>query len=455
MQNALWLDSLSIHRFDDDGNRRTFRAACNVIPEHCPKCGNTSIYKHGIDTNRYMDTPAYNREVYILVDVQRYRCRAVECRTTFSQPMPEMDGRRQMTRRCVEFIAKQGLQQTYSAVARQVGVHEKTVREICNEDFAARMQARQIKPPLLLGIDELTLHGKNRRRTIFVDIGLRRPLDIIETMSRRQVERWLWALPGREGVQLVAMDMWRPYRDAVHGTMPQAKIVIDKFHVLAPVGLALDRARNRARSVSSTPRRNPRQGKVLLQTSRHRLTPMRQMLLDGILANSPLIAAAWHAKEAFYDIYAAEDREEAECKYDRWRSNIPEIVQPEFGAIIGMVDNWRDEIFRYFEYPLTNAYTEAANGIVKMGNRAGRGYAFNNIRSRALLTKSPRMRECTFCKSEVPASGMKTIEVWHPTWRRDEVIHKPACGNCHYVFYAVIMQSSEGVRRVLSMVKDE
>ena len=52
----------------------------------------------------------------------------------------------QMTRRCVEYIAAQGIQQTCSAVARQVGVHEKTVREICNGDFEARMKARQIKP---------------------------------------------------------------------------------------------------------------------------------------------------------------------------------------------------------------------------------------------------------------------------------------------------------------------
>ena len=74
-------------------------------------------------------------------------------------------------------------------------------------------------------------------------------------------------------------------------------------------------------------------------------------------------------KGAFYDIYAAEDQEEAEHKYDRWRANIPEIIQPDFGPIITMVDNWREEIFRYFQYPITNAYTEGANGIIKVANR--------------------------------------------------------------------------------------
>jgi transposase len=33
-------------------------------------------------------------------------------------------------------------------------------------------------------------------------------------------------------VELVAMDMWRPYKEAVNAVLPQATVVIDKFHVL-------------------------------------------------------------------------------------------------------------------------------------------------------------------------------------------------------------------------------
>lgn len=56
MSNALWLDSLDIGPVEDDGRRRTFSATCNVVPEHCPKCGNIAIYRHGTETNRFMDT---------------------------------------------------------------------------------------------------------------------------------------------------------------------------------------------------------------------------------------------------------------------------------------------------------------------------------------------------------------------------------------------------------------
>lgn len=41
----------------------------------------------------------------------------------------------------------------------------------------------------------------------------------------------------------------------------------------------------------------------------------------------------------------------------------------------------------YFDHsPLTNAYTEALNGLVKTANRLGRGYSFEVLRAKVLET---------------------------------------------------------------------
>lgn len=286
-------------------------------------------------------------------------------------------------------------------------------------------------------------------------VGGRKPLDIIDSMTRKAVDRWLYVLPNREQVQVVTMDMWRPYRDSVRAILPQAKIVVDKFHVIAPVGMALDKVRNRARRGGATPRKNPRTGKVLLQTSRHNLTPMRRMLLDGILANSPLISAAWHAKEAFYDIWEADTRSAAEIAYDKWRAAMPSEIAPEFNPVVGMINNWREEVFAYFDHPVTNAYTEAANGIIKVANRAGRGYEFANIRAKALLRPSPKTRNCEFCKDEYPASSLQKIDLRLPHWDEDEVVVKKACGNCHYVFHTICLPHFAATAAELSTSKSE
>ncbi|MFZ8286734.1 transposase, partial [Staphylococcus aureus] len=40
-----------------------------------------------------------------------------------------------------------------------------------------------------------------------------------------------------------AMDMWTPYRDAVQTVLPDARIVIDKFHVVRMANDALEKVR--------------------------------------------------------------------------------------------------------------------------------------------------------------------------------------------------------------------
>lgn len=46
------------------------------------------------------------------------------------------------------------------------------------------------------------------------------------------VINYLYQIPNRERIHYVAMDMWKPYKDAVNEVLPQAKIVVDKFHVV-------------------------------------------------------------------------------------------------------------------------------------------------------------------------------------------------------------------------------
>ncbi len=54
------------------------------------------------------------------------------------------------------------------------------------------------------------------------------------------------------------------------------------------------------------------------------------------------------------------------------------------------------EIFAYFDHPITNAYTEALNGLVKIMNRNGRGYSFDAIRAKVLYSTLQSVRRPRF-----------------------------------------------------------
>lgn len=424
--NALRLEGWEVVSSRDFGDTTEVSAKYLPLPDTCPKCGVVDrLYRHGTIAVDYVDAP-YRKRTLIHAEVQRLRCR--ECLATFVQPLPDMDTKRRMTKRCVEWIGEQGVPRTYAEIARDLGLDEKTVRSVCNEQFAVRMAEYQPEAPTALGIDELMLDGQ--MRCIFVDLGDRKPIDIIPSHRKADVAHWLSHLPLRRGIRAVSIDMSVAYRDTVKAIIPDAIIIIDKFHVLRCANQALDRVRNRSRKASKLPRRNPWRGQRLLRMRTHRLSEAAQMEVRGIKDNNPLINDAHNCKEAFFRIWDMPNRHEAEMEFWMWETSIPESVKPEFGKVAGMINRWREEIFNYFDYPhLTNAYTENRNGLVKMVNRAGRGYSFKAIRAKALLTKPlGRTAECPTCEAVLPVESFKTKA---GAGLPDDLA---VCGTCHVRF---------------------
>lgn len=413
-----------------DGSR-IFPAEFDGVPESCPECGTIGrLYRHGVKTVGYKDIPAFGMRSVIEARVSRFKCR--DCGKTSMQPLPDIDTRRRMTKRLIEYIAEQGVRKTFSAVARDIGVDEKTVRNICEDNIRKVFEEHEIDAPLILGVDEMKLG--ERKRTIFIDIGEKKLLDLIDAMNRGRVDRWLWALPNKDRVRLVTMDMWGPYRSSCRVILPNARIVVDKWHVVSKANDALDRVRAKHRR-NIKDRRNPHKGRLLLQTHWKNLSPMRQMMLQGVLDNTPLIKDGWMCKEAFYGIWDAKSRQDAEARFDAWVAAIPASVNEEFGKLAKTVDNWREEVFTFFELPYTNAYTESRNRLVKDLQREGRGYSFEKLRAKAILMQpltSEPMIICESCLGVFPKPVF--LEAHHVTGLK-KARSMRLCANCHRRFH--------------------
>lgn len=74
-------------------------------------------------------------------------------------------------------------------------------------------------------------------------------------------------------------------------------------------------------------------------------------------------------------------------------ASVPPLPAPgSLGTAEVWTPNWRPEIFNYFVYPVTNAYTESANGVAKVLARMGRGYSFDAIRAKVLFGQAKHKR---------------------------------------------------------------
>ena len=70
-------------------------------------------------------------------------------------------------------------------------------------------------------------------------------MEVVEGQGRQKVEEYLDKLPQPEKVKGVAMDMHEAFRQAVRMCLPQAKVVVDKFHLIRHINRALDKVRTR------------------------------------------------------------------------------------------------------------------------------------------------------------------------------------------------------------------
>jgi hypothetical protein len=75
-----------------------------------------------------------------------------------------------------------------------------------------------------------------------------------------------------------------------------------------------------------------------------------------------------------------------------WVRDLPQELAPAFHELTTAMRNWENEIFAYFDYPITNAYTESLNNLMCLINRVGRGYSFSAIRAKLLYAETGRRR---------------------------------------------------------------
>lgn len=390
MTDILDLEGWNVIAKHVDGDDYLIEAEYTVQPTACIKCGVIgNLYKHGPKPVHIRDSPIRGRPVRILANAQRYKCK--ECGGTFIQPLGGVQDEMRMTARCVDYIQSQCLRDTFVRIAEHVGCNDKTIRSLAG-DYIAKLNAK-FKPwlPEWLGIDETQIDGK--LRCIITDVVNRVPIDMLPDRDKPLVTNWLYQFKDRRTVKGLAIDMWKPYKDAAQAVFPGLPVVVDKFHLVKMANKAMDDIRIAlAKDQEKEVGRDWMRRKSLLRMRYKNLDEKGRFNLQMWLDNEPHVNIAYKLKESFYDIYDAPDKEEAGRMLDAWRASVPANMKKgkkSFGPLLTSTRNWRTEMLAYFDHPISNGYTEALNGVAKVINRQGRGYSFEVLRARLLFKNKP------------------------------------------------------------------
>ena len=163
------------------------------------------------------------------------------------------------------------------------------------------------------------------------------------------------------------MDMHEPFRQAVQICLPQAKVVVDKFHLIRHVNKAMDKVRSRLQGGNRRgKRRDLFRSRYTLLKGAERLADWEKARLNRLFYCYPELKKAWVLKESFRMWYRETNRSRAEERPGLLlKDKIEDNSLPEFKELLHMLTNWRGEILNYFDYRITNGFVEGENNCIK------------------------------------------------------------------------------------------
>jgi transposase len=283
------------------------------------------------------------------------------------------------------------LKRTFASLAEEVGLDEKTIRNIFRDHVNELEATVKFETPKWMGIDEIHLI---KPRGVITNIENNTVVELLANRNQDAIAKYLTGLKGKDKIQYVAMDMWKPYKMAVNAVLPQATVVIDKFHIVKMANDALEKVRKSMRAdLTLKQKRGLMHDRFVLLKREHDLNERERFSLDGWVKNYPLLGEAYKLKEDFYGIYQAPSISAALAEYERCRRAVPPELHDHFHDLTRAFQNWMPEILNYFKHPVTNAYTESLNGLIRVMDRMGRGYSFEALRAKILFTEGTYVKK--------------------------------------------------------------
>ena len=238
-----------------------------------------------------------------------------------------------------------------------------------------------LKPLETLGLDEIALR-KGHKHFVCVVTGLDEQnrvvvLAILPDRLKQTVLNFLNSMPAsfKAAVRRVCSDMYEGFINAAREALPDAEVVIDRFHVAAHYNKGVDTLRK-------TVLKELKQGLdketyselkgVMWPFRRHYwdLDDERQGLLANLFNHSPLLKQAWLLRHELFLIYESDDSpEEADQRFKDWVEKVQRSELTCFGAFIQLLDNNRQGILAYFNGRYNSGFVEGLNNKLKVIKR--------------------------------------------------------------------------------------
>jgi len=390
VSNHLTLPNLKLTKVIKISNS-TFHFHCiKTTPwEVCRKCATKSDSVHDHRNVCIREQKMRNKNVHLIIKKRRFRC--PHCKAVFTEAVEGIRvGFRTTENYRGDLLYNFNKFENTKDVASANRCSDTLVTSIVNERLELELRKSRNTPwSKTICIDE---HGfkrskKNSRKefvTSFVDNNRQCLRELAPSRNHHDLRASIEHIPGRENVSHVCIDMNNSYKNFVLDFFPNAKIVVDKFHVIRLIHPAIGKYRKEA---TGDKRSNPI--RHLLLKNRSRLKTHQKRAVTRFCAENPHVQEVYRYKERLTNFYNIKGYKQARRIFIKITDDMATSKLKEIKTLRKTLMKWREEILRYFKTGITNARVEGFNRKCKLIQRKAYGFkSFKNYRLRALYSCS-------------------------------------------------------------------
>ena len=178
-----------------------------------------------------------------------------------------------------------------------------------------------------IGIDEVSVRKGHRYAIIVADMDQQRPIWMSKRPGRQKEDMDVFfkelGEKQRDQLELVVMDMWKPFWSSVKDYANGAHIIYDKFHVLRHLNDALDQVRRQEYTRASKENKRFIKGqRYTLLSKEANLDLKAQESLKILLKVNKRLNKAYLLKESFAQLWDYSNPMAAELFFDKWKEQL-------------------------------------------------------------------------------------------------------------------------------------
>lgn len=240
---------LTLAELHVDQEQRNIRVclALSTPTATCPQCQAPSRRRHSRYDRYLRDLPWADWAVQLVLTARKFRCYNPACsRRVFCERLPTLVapwGRR--TLRLAEDQRHVALALGGAAGARLLNRRALQVSRTTLLRLVRATPCPTFPTPRVLGIDDWAKRKRHSYGAVLVDLERSQPVALLPDREAETLRAWLEAHPG---VEIVARDRFGAFADGVRLGAPDAQHVLDRFHLMQNLAVALEKVLGRHRA---------------------------------------------------------------------------------------------------------------------------------------------------------------------------------------------------------------